>query len=150
MAQNALFYGHYALRDAAPVDGAYPVVVLSHASGGNAPQLGWIASNFAKRGLIVIGTDHPGTRSRDGDPHRTVHIWDRPADLTFLLDWIAASALNGLTRDMARVRALGRIVIGIAGDDNICSDAGMRDRGILHEELQTEIGDFLAATLLVE
>jgi predicted dienelactone hydrolase len=282
VAQNALFYGHYVQKDAPPLPGHHPVVVMSHGSGGNALQLGWLAADLARRGMIVIATDHPGTRSRDSDPHQTVKIWERPDDLTALLDWISATAPQGLVPDMSRVAALGfslgghsalalagepvsktlfidycdrnagkvdcgwmqaagvdftaidatlydashkdprvaavvavdpalpqavtpsgtqditakamilnlgeietvpeamradaladriiaaeyaaipgawhfsflpecsamgRIVIGLAGDDNICSDSGMRDRGVLHQELRVKIGDFLDQAL---
>ena len=48
---------------------------------------------------------------------------------------------------LAECSGLGRVIIGLAGDDNICSDAGMRDRGIIHAELQQMIGGFLADRL---
>jgi predicted dienelactone hydrolase len=44
---------------------------------------------------------------------------------------------------LAECSVLGVIVIGLAGEDNICSDRGLRDRGVIHEELQAEISGFL-------
>jgi len=38
-------------------------------------------------------------------------------------------------------------VIALAGDDNICSDTGMRDRAIVHRELTEDITAFFARTL---
>ena len=92
--QNALFYGHYVRRDA-PLPASAPVVLLSHGSGGNAVQMGWLASHLANRGALVIATNHPGTTSRDSLPERTVQIWERPADLTAKLDWLEAGGLVG-------------------------------------------------------
>jgi predicted dienelactone hydrolase len=92
--QNALFYGHYVRRDA-PLPASAPVVLLSHGSGGNAVQMGWLASHLANRGALVIATNHPGTTSRDSLPERTVQIWERPADLSAMLDWLEAGGLAG-------------------------------------------------------
>jgi predicted dienelactone hydrolase len=92
--QNALFYGHYVRRDA-PLPASAPVVLLSHGSGGNDVQMGWLASHLANRGALVIATNHPGTTSRDSLPERTVQIWERPADLSAMLDWLEAGGLAG-------------------------------------------------------
>lgn len=107
IAQNALFYGHHVLRGAPPVAGPHPVILLSHGSGGNARQLGWIASELALRGYIVVGTDHPGTTSGDSDPFRTVMVWERPADLSALLTRMLDSPPLGLDPDAGRVGVLG-------------------------------------------
>ncbi|SPF79772.1 alpha/beta hydrolase family protein [Pseudoprimorskyibacter insulae] len=92
--QNALFYGHH-VRPDAPLPLSAPVVLLSHGSGGNAVQLGWLAAHLANRGYLVIGTNHPGTTSRDSLPERTVMIWERPADLTAMLNWLQGGGLAG-------------------------------------------------------
>lgn len=105
--QNALFYGFHGRRDA-PGDGAlHPVVLLSHGSGGNAERLGWIASRLAAQGMIVAAVNHPGTTSQDSLPARTVMPWERTADLTAVLDHLAADPPPGLRPDMDRVGALG-------------------------------------------
>jgi predicted dienelactone hydrolase len=44
---------------------------------------------------------------------------------------------------LAECSTLGKIIIGVAGEDNICSDAGLRDRGVIHDELRAAIGAFL-------
>lgn len=105
--QNALFYGFHARRDAAGTDQAAPVVVLSHGSGGNAVALGWIATTLAQRGMIVIATNHPGTTSRDSTPEATVRIWERPMDLSALVDFADAGLPFGITADTDRVAAMG-------------------------------------------
>jgi predicted dienelactone hydrolase len=105
--QNALFYGFYAMRDAPAREMPAPVVVLSHGSGGNAPGLGWIATQLATNGMIVLATNHPGTTSRDSLPSETVKIWERPADLTALLDFAEDGLPLGMRADMSRVAAMG-------------------------------------------
>ncbi len=93
LGQNALFYGHYVHVDAPAATGPFPVVLLSHGSGGNAPQMGWLIRELVTSGMIVVATNHPGTTSRDSDPFQTIRIWERPADLTALLDWTETSDL---------------------------------------------------------
>lgn len=51
---------------------------------------------------------------------------------------------------LAECSTLGVIIIGIAGEDNICSDAGLRDRGVIHGELRAAIGGFLRQHLKIE
>ncbi len=106
-AQNGLFYGFHAITDAPPAPGPHSVIVLSHGSGGNAPQLGWLARDLAMHGFIVLGVNHPGTTSGDSDPHRTPHIWDRTNDLRAALDWLLANPPAGLTPDEGRIASLG-------------------------------------------
>lgn len=105
--QNALFYGFHAMRDAPGLGSPAPVVVLSHGSGGNAPGIGWIASQLAAKGMIVLATNHPGTTSRDSLPSETVKIWERPADMAALLDLAEAGLPLGIEADMSRVAAMG-------------------------------------------
>ncbi|MCY4334287.1 MAG: hypothetical protein OXC60_06395 [Litoreibacter sp.] len=106
-AQNALFYGFHAIENATPAEGPLPVVLLSHGSGGNGPQLGWIARDLAMRGFIVLSVNHPGTTSGDSDPHRTPHIWERTQDFRAALDWLLETPPAGLAPDPARVASAG-------------------------------------------
>lgn len=105
--QNALFYGFHTMRDAPARVTPSPVIVLSHGSGGNAPGLGWIASQLAANGMIVLATNHPGTTSRDSLPSETVKIWERPADLAALLDFAESGLPLDIRADMSRVAAMG-------------------------------------------
>jgi predicted dienelactone hydrolase len=80
---------------------------MSHGSGGNAVQMGWIASEMARRGMIVIAPNHQGTTSRDSDPFETVKVWKRANDLKAVLDFIAKTPPLGLQPDMERVASFG-------------------------------------------
>lgn len=105
--QNALMYGFYAHSGAAPRAGAHPLVVLSHGSGGRMTQMAWLATALAEQGYIVAGVNHHGTTSRDSDPHRTVQIWERPADLRAVIDAFETGTVGTLTADTSAVIAAG-------------------------------------------
>ncbi len=107
LGRNAVFKGALVRRGATPRAGTYPLVVLSHGSGGNAPNLSWIAADLAARGMIVVGTNHPGTTSGDSDPLQTVKLWERPADLSALVDAALESPLPGVEIDENAIGALG-------------------------------------------
>ncbi|WP_293447630.1 hypothetical protein, partial [Planktotalea sp.] len=107
IAQNALMYGFHAHRDATPRAGTFPLVVLSHGSGGRMTQMAWLATALTQQGYIVAGVNHHGTTSMDSDPHRTIEIWDRPADHSAILDAFEAGPLRGITADMGDITSAG-------------------------------------------
>ena len=72
----------------APIDSArrYPVVLLSHGTGGATLNQEWLARDLARRGFIVIGVNHHGNTSTE--PYRAEAFlcwWERARDLTVLL-----------------------------------------------------------------
>ncbi|MEW6345149.1 MAG: peptidase [Paraburkholderia sp.] len=105
-----LFLGH-ALANDAPLSAAhatYPLVLLSHGTGGTAASLDWLASALAAHGYIVAGVNHPGNNSlepltRDG----FMLWWERATDQSEVLDGLLADPLLGKRIDTARIGAAG-------------------------------------------
>src|SRR5919201_3965908 len=58
---NAVFEGTPAYVGAAIADGRFPLVLLSHGSGGNMDNLSWLSSRLALRGAMVLAVNHPGS-----------------------------------------------------------------------------------------
>jgi predicted dienelactone hydrolase len=87
-----LFEGVAVFEKASLAAGAYPLVVLSHGSGGNAANLGWLAAALAADGFIVVAPNHPGTTSGDSRQADTLKIWNRPMDLSQVLTHVLADA----------------------------------------------------------
>lgn len=85
---DLLFKGKPAFVGAAMADGTYPLVLISHGSGGNMDNMSWLASGISKHGAIVLGVNHPGSTSGDSSPRRSIHLWDRPQDVSAALDHI--------------------------------------------------------------
>lgn len=107
LGQNPVFTGHRVAVGAAPVPGKHPLILLSHGLGGNAVNIGWIASHLADRGMIVVGTNHHGSTSHDAYPQETLKVWHRPADLSSILDYFETGQKHLVTPDMNRVGAVG-------------------------------------------
>ena len=54
-------------RDAPPIAATerFPVVLLSHGTGGTAASLGWLARRLAAAGWVVLGIDHHGNTASE-------------------------------------------------------------------------------------
>jgi predicted dienelactone hydrolase len=107
LGKNAVFTGHPVQADATAKDSAFPLVILSHGSGGNAPNLAWIAASLADKGMIVIAANHPGTTSGDSTPAQTLKMWERPADQSALIDLAEAGLPYGIQADTSRIASVG-------------------------------------------
>jgi predicted dienelactone hydrolase len=87
-----------------PARRRYPVVLLSHGTGGTVMHLEWLARDLAHGGFIAIGVDHHGNTA--AEPYRAEGFlcwWERARDLTVLLDRIDASGAFAGHVDMNRV-----------------------------------------------
>lgn len=107
LGKNAVFTGITISPDAPQSKGKHPLIVLSHGSGGNAINIGWIAAHLADQGYIVVSTNHPHSTSRDSIPAETIKVWERPADMTTILDHFEQTGIEGLIPDMDRVASMG-------------------------------------------
>lgn len=117
---NPVFHGTRALVGAAAQGGKHPLILLSHGSGGNMDGLGWLSSELAMRGALVVAVNHPGTTSGDSSPRRTPRIDQRAKDLSAALDTMLADPSFGPLIDRSRISALGfslggTTVIDLAG-----------------------------------
>lgn len=104
---NAVFEGVPAFVGAAVAEGRFPLVLLSHGSGGNMDNLGWLPSALAAEGVMVLGVNHPGSTSGDSSPRRSVDLAARAADLSAALDALLAEPAFGSRVDRSRITALG-------------------------------------------
>lgn len=110
--ENPAFYGVPVIRDAAPVSYDLPLVVLSHGYGGSWRNLSWLAEELAGRGYIVAAPDHPGTTTFDTDPVRAAMVWERPRDLSRVIDALEDDSLLAGKVDKSRIAAIGHSLGG--------------------------------------
>jgi predicted dienelactone hydrolase len=91
----------------------YPVVVLSHGTGGNVLSLGWLGRRLAQHGFVAVGVNHHGNTTRE--PYRAEGFlcwWERARDLTVLLDQIATQSEFSDRLDMDNVFVAGHSLGG--------------------------------------
>lgn len=83
---SSVFAGISALPDAPPATGHFPLLIISHGSGGNNSSQAWLASALAQQGVIVIAANHPGSTTGDSIPASSLELWQQTRDISALID----------------------------------------------------------------
>ncbi|MCF7645207.1 alpha/beta fold hydrolase [Pseudochrobactrum asaccharolyticum] len=110
--ENPAFIGIEAIKDATPDKNAHPLVVLSHGYGGSWRNLNWLAGELVGQGYIVAAPDHPGTTTFNRDKEQAAKLWERPHDLSRVIDTVTSdSALAGKI-ELRRIAAIGHSLGG--------------------------------------
>jgi predicted dienelactone hydrolase len=78
-----------AARDAAPAEGTFPLVIISHGYPGNRFLLSHLGENLASKGYVVASIDHPDSTYDDQTAFASTLV-NRPVDQRFVLDQMAA------------------------------------------------------------
>ncbi|ABD53650.1 alpha/beta hydrolase family protein [Jannaschia sp. CCS1] len=107
---NAVWEAIRVVPDAAPADGARPLVVLSHGMYGNARNQAWLAAELTAQGYIVAAVDHPGTSTFSRDPDDARELWERPHDISRTIDHVLA--MEDLQIDEDRIYMAGHSLGG--------------------------------------
>ena len=107
--------------DARPAAGSFPLLVLSHGTGGSAQIMAWLAVGLASRGYVVAAVNHPGNNALEAYTAEGFLIWwERARDLTAAVDMLLRDKSLAGVIDPTRIGALGfslggYTVIEIAG-----------------------------------
>lgn len=106
--------GHYfepgdvALDAALAAEKTFPVVLLSHGTGGTAESLGWLARALALEGYVVLGANHHGNTGLE--PYLAAGFlcwWERATDLSVLLTSLGQTGFFANRLDFDLVSAVG-------------------------------------------
>ncbi len=96
-------------------DAKWPVVVLSHGTGGTAEGMGWLAYVLATSGYIVIAPNHHGNTGHEAyRPEGFLCWWERATDMSRLLDHMSEDDRFGPFMDANRASAVGFSLGGYA------------------------------------
>jgi predicted dienelactone hydrolase len=94
----------------APTLGKWPLVLLSHGTGGSALEMAWLGTALARAGFIAVAVDHPGNNSATDAPLTPEGMalwWERATDLRNVLDGMLADAEFGPKIDPRLIAAAG-------------------------------------------
>jgi len=105
-----LFDGGRAATDAtiAPSPAKFPLIVLSHGTGGTGASLAWLGTALARAGYVTAAVDHPGNNAIDGYtvPGFTLW-WERARDLSAVTNQLLADPTFATRIDAERIGAAG-------------------------------------------
>ncbi len=112
IADDIVFVGASAVRDAPPTVGEHPLLVLSHGYRGNWSNQAWLATALARQGYIVAAVNHPGTTTHDRSPQAAAQLWQRPADISRVIDAVTARPEQLGAVSMHRIAVAGHSLGG--------------------------------------
>jgi predicted dienelactone hydrolase len=98
----------------------YPLVMISHGTGGGRLTLEWLADTLVKQGFIVAAVDHWGNTYDNKIPIDFVTPWQRAQDISFVLTQLLKEPSLSNAIDTRRIGAAGfsiggYTVIALAG-----------------------------------
>lgn len=86
----------------------FPLILLSHGTGGSSQIMAWFGAGLAAHGYIVAAVNHPGNNSLEAyTPEGFALWWERATDLSAVLDQMLADATFGPHIDPKRIGAAG-------------------------------------------
>jgi len=92
----------------APSPARFPLIVLSHGTGGSALMMAWLGTELAAHGYIAAAVNHPGNNALE--PYTTQGFllwWERAKDLSNEIDQMLADKTFGSRIDSKRIGAAG-------------------------------------------
>lgn len=92
----------------APSPTRFPLIVISHGTGGSAPALAWLGTRLAAHGFIVAAVNHPGNNALEPyTPQGFSLWWLRAEDLSAVIDGMLADREFSARVDGRRIGAAG-------------------------------------------
>ncbi|HTB68830.1 MAG TPA: alpha/beta hydrolase [Steroidobacteraceae bacterium] len=100
----------------------YPLILISHGTGGSASGMFWLGYRLASRGYIVAAVNHHGNTGAESkmDPRGFLLYWERAKDISAVLDKLLDDPVFGSRIDRQQIGAAGfslggYTVIALAG-----------------------------------
>ena len=104
----------------------YPLVVLSHGTGGAAMQMSWFAEHLASNGYIVAAVNHHGNTAAEDAllPQGFALWWERARDLSVVIDKLLVDDRFARFIDPKRIALAG---FSLGGYSVVSSVGGITD-----------------------
>jgi predicted dienelactone hydrolase len=126
----------------------YPLIILSHGSGGDRYTISWLAEVLAANGYIVAAMDHYGNTWNNKIPELYATPWERPKDVTFVLDQFLTNFQFKDHIDQGRIGFAGYSLGGATGLWIAGAQGDIVDIENVHEHCVKDIGDVVSKNVL--
>lgn len=93
----------------------YPLIIMSHGSWSDRLNNSWIAETLVANGYVVASMDHYGNTWNNKIPECFVKIWDRPQDVSFVIDQILQNQQFGPHINPNKIGFVGYSLGGFTG-----------------------------------
>jgi predicted dienelactone hydrolase len=94
--------------DAKRADAQFPIILLSHGTGGSAEIMAWLGAGLASRGYVVAAVNHPGNNALEPyTPEGFLLWWERARDLSTVLNFLLRDQQLAPMIDRQRIGAIG-------------------------------------------
>jgi predicted dienelactone hydrolase len=88
--------------------GRFPLVLLSHGTGGSSTMLAWLGVTLAAQGYVVAAVNHPGNNSLEEYTAQGFLLWwERARDISAVIDGIMKDSTLASHVDQRRIGAAG-------------------------------------------
>ncbi|MCW5962512.1 MAG: hypothetical protein KIT83_00630 [Bryobacterales bacterium] len=136
---SPLFSLGSAAQDAKPSPGRFPLIILSHGTGGSASMLAWLGTKLASHGYIAAAVNHPGNNALEPyTPSGFSLWWERARDLSVTIDNMLADREFGPHLDSSSIGAAG---FSLGGYTVIEIAGGITDRAAYREFCKSPTAD---------
>lgn len=130
-------------------DKKYPLILISHGTGGGRLTLEWLADNLVHHGFMVAAVDHWGNTYDNKIAIDFVTPWERARDISFVLTGLLNDKTFGPHVDKDKIGAAG---FSIGGYTVIALAGGQLDFNALEQTKEVELPEFpnLFSTIKME
>jgi predicted dienelactone hydrolase len=136
---SPLFAVGSAAPGARPATGRFPLIVLSHGTGGSALMLGWLGAVLASHGYMAAAVNHPGNNALEPYTASGFSLWwERAKDLSEVIDRMLADSEFGSRIDSKRIAAAG---FSLGGYTMIEIAGGITDRAAYRKFCKSPAAD---------
>ncbi len=113
------------ITDATFVNSKFPLLIVSHGTGGNRFSLTWMIEELVKNGYVVVSLGHYGNTTFNKLPREFVKWWERAIDVQFVLDKVLEDETFNAIIDAEKIGGIG---YSLGGYTNIALAGGLVDR----------------------
>lgn len=123
--EKEIFKPISSIQNAGFAEGQFPLLIVSHGTGGNRFSLTWLIERMVKEGYMVVSLGHYGNTTFYKLPREFVKWWERAIDIKFVLGKILE---NEELKSRIRQENIGGIGFSLGGYTHIALAGGLVDR----------------------